>query len=271
MESPQAKWATKWLRDYDKYEDIKKMFVGSSIKVKALVAEIICPISKVVVPYDFEGLVLIAGQISEMVMKEGNRVRYMDHKMLSGLSESMGFPVCRKFTFDSLDATKDHLDVVEDFEGFVLHWPESGFRIKMKAEDYKRRHRILSSIHPNRVDEAIVSKKHEDLDDVLKSVEAVLVEFPEEYVKPYEDAVQKWAKECFQAGRDIVHIVSNFSTPKALALHLKSLKEGEGKEFADQYFSHIMNYYRGKADVNKFSLSVWQQVRKEHFNEIEEE
>jgi RNA ligase len=258
--SDQAKWATKWIKKHENYNKIRGKFLSGELRV--LVAEIICPLSRVVVPYDFEGMVSIAAHDID-----GN---YLCHDRLSTLSNDIGFDVCRKFSFDTVDDVKVYLDSVEDFEGFVLHWPHTGYRVKMKGEDYCIKHRIISSIHPNRIDEAIDGSE-DNANAVFDSIEATLVEFPEEFVEPYREAVDE-LKTRFDEVSKRIHLICSEAvydvpwTAKELALHC----QGHEDKFYKTYFSHIMNAWNKRKRDKKLIFLIWKAIREEHFK-IEEE
>jgi RNA ligase len=262
FESDQAVWATNWLRNYRDYERVRNLFLNG--EVEALITEIVCQISKVVVLYDFEGLVLIGGQASCSI---ASGVRYMTHDELLDVGYDTGLPVCKKFDFKSIDEVKKHLEEVSNFEGFVLHWPWTGFRLKMKADEYVRNHRILSSVHPNRIDEAIDVSEPNTWHDVATVMKEVIQEFPEEHSAIYEEAHELFTCKMVHADSVISQIVRPYmlrEDAKELAMDLQSDKHGEdGKK----YFSFIMACFRNKPFVKKLCQSVWQEVREELFSE----
>jgi len=254
--SDQAIWATNWIKSYHKYNIIREKILNQEINV--IVAEIICPLSKVVVPYDFEGLVVISAQDGK---------GYLSYENLSSLSDEIGLPICKKFSFESIEDIKEYLSGVEDFEGFVLHWPNTGFRIKIKGEDYLFKHRILSSIHPNRIDEAIESSNNNEK-DIFQSINDVVKKFPEEYSEPYKNSISELLCELKNVKEKISEIVFQFKegTPKELAMWLKSSDEA----FHKSYFGHIMNAYRGRMNCKKIIETIWKEVRNNNFS-IEED
>ena len=255
--SDQSQWATKWLRNHKNYEAIKKKFTSGELR--SIVAEIICPLSRVVVVYDFEGMVLISAH--------DENGRYFDHNQLTGLSEEIGFKVCRKYAFDSIESVQTFLESVEDFEGFVIHWPNKGYRVKVKGADYCLKHRILSSIHPNRIDEAMDRAGHSS-EQVFKKIEEVLVEFPEEFVVPYRGAFEELKTQFNYVTNRIDEIIKQheLSTAKELVFFMKDQED----EFYKDYFAHIMNAYNGRTKVKKLILYLWGPIREKYFKNIEE-
>jgi len=257
--SDQAQWATKWLRNHKSYKKLRDKFISGELR--SIVAEIICPISRVVVKYDFDGMVLIAAHDLE-----GN---YMDYQRLTDLSEEIGFKVCRKFTFDTVDDVKEFLKSVEEFEGFVVHWPDVGYRVKMKGDDYCMKHRILSSIHPNRIDEAIQAAGH-TAEKIWKKIEESLKDFPEEFVEPYRDAFNALRDEYNTLNDRVNTIVTEHENDltKEFVFYLRD--EGEKDEFYKIYFSHIMNTFNGRVKVKNLIKILWKRIRDEHFKDVED-
>lgn len=208
LESEQAIWATEWLRSHESYEIVRSLFVNKT--VKCLIGEIIFPGSQVVVKYDYSkdsGIHLTAAQL----FRNGGEIRYATYSELCNLSEQIGLSHCRIFSFDDFHALSDYLKEADNFEGFVLHWPDSGFRIKLKADEYVRLHRIISRIHPNRIDEAILSneaKKSTSFSRVLEIVEEVISQFPEEHREIYETAFDELFTAAQNADTRIASVVS---------------------------------------------------------------
>jgi len=258
--SDQAQWATRWIRRHENYGKIKEKF--SSGELRSIVAEIICPISRVVVKYDFEGMVLVAAHDVA-----GN---YLDHERLTSLSDEIGFRACRKFSYDTVDDVKEFLESVEDFEGFVIHWPSIGYRVKMKGADYCMKHRILSSIHPNRVDEAIQAAGHTS-DKIFDKIEDSLKKFPEEFVEPYRNAVNELKFEYRVITNRVNRIVEEHKDDltKEFVFYLKD--EGEKDRFCKIYFGHIMNTFNGRPKVKVVVKLLWEKIREKHFNNTEDE
>jgi RNA ligase len=258
--SEQAIWATKFLRRNSSYDAIKQKFIDGDVTV--MVVEIICDLSRVVVNYDFEGFVVIAAQ--------GFDNKYMCYEDMKDLCEEIDWAICRKFTFKTVDDIKKFLDTVEDFEGFVLHWPDTGYRIKMKGEDYCIKHRIISRIHPNRIDEAI-ENAGDTLYDIYQSIDETLSNFPEEFAEPYKVAFGDFKYQMGMVISKISFIVSSAqkqnNTAKDLAVYLKSGDD----HFHKTYFAHIMNAFNGRERVKKLVKMIWKDVRDKHFKNVEEE
>ena len=204
-----------------------------------------------------------------MIAAQNFKGDYYDHKKMTTLSDGIGFPVCRKYTFNSVDDIKECLDSIEDFEGFVLHWPKTGYRVKMKGQDYCIKHRIISSIHPNRIDEAIHDSKKNDVESTFECIEKVLIEFPEEFVEPYRNAVNELISQFTEISEKINKIAQEYEmrSAKELVMFLK----GSNNSFHETYFGHIMNTFNGRVLSKKLIMALWKEIRIQYFKIEEEE
>jgi RNA ligase len=260
LASDQAIWATKHLRALDSYAKINKDF--KSGKIKCLVCEIIYQESRVVVEYDFSGLVLISAQINK-----NDQIRFADYSELCSLSNKFDLRICKEYGRGgeglSLSDAQVILGDIENFEGFVLHWPASGHRVKIKAEEYVRLHRIVSRIHPNRIADAIQYKKDDNLSigEIFDVIEESLTNFPEEHLPPYEAAVSKLKKICEDKYEIISAQVKSFESSKELAIHIKQ----NGTDFERDNFPYFLGIFNGKFAPYKFILKHWELIRKEFF------
>jgi RNA ligase len=256
LQSDQAIWATKWIRAQNEDSAIREMFTHGG--TKCLICEIIYDGSKVVVDYDFEGLVLTAAQVVE---SDGS-VRYATHSQLVDLAESVDLRVCKLYDDHSLESALELLSTVENFEGFVLHWPDTGFRIKIKGDEYCRLHRIVSAIHPNRINEAIQCVDgYASIEHVWWMIHDTISKFPEEHVGPYSAAFNLLRETVTKDFAKVKSAAEGFDTPKELALHLKSA----GDDFEKKNFGFILNTYNGKMQAKRFIMNRWEGIRAKFF------
>ena len=130
--------------------------------------EIIYPENRIVVSYDFEDLVLLA-VIDNKDGYEYNIHSEEAHMMglkLSDILETMGFKIVKKY--HGIHDYKELKKIVEDnAEGFVIRF-KSGFRMKVKGEEYVRLHRLLTNF--SNVDIWELLKDGRDLGDFLDRV-----------------------------------------------------------------------------------------------------
>ena len=143
--SEQAQWATEWWRNN----------VGQlPPEGETHLFEIIYPQNKIVVDYDFSGLVHLA----TIDIETGNQI------------ESNPWPeVVRKAKVIECDNLDTLLKMDEpNSEGFVLYYPESNVRMKIKFPDYVRLHKVVTGLSEKGVWEIL--KDGKDVSDMVKDV-----------------------------------------------------------------------------------------------------
>ncbi len=120
--SDQSIWATDWFRKNVKYSDLPKDLT--------LLFEIIYKENRIVVNYDFEGLVFIAA----IDTKTGRQVGYKPE----GVRTVRQIP-----NTDILELAKLN---EKEGEGFVVFYPKNNLRVKIKFPEYVRLHKILTGL-----------------------------------------------------------------------------------------------------------------------------
>jgi hypothetical protein len=109
-------------------------------------AEIIHPDTRVVVRYNYRNLVLIAARNRETGAD-------MPYGFLEEMAAETGMPLVERLESRDLDAILRRVAELDDnSEGFVINW--DGYRVKVKGEEYKRLHRLLSGITPATIAES---------------------------------------------------------------------------------------------------------------------
>jgi len=132
--SEQALWATQWFR-----RNIKDYSVFH--RYGTYLFEIIYPENRIVVSYDFSGLVFLA-------LRDTNTGAEM---WQTDLPAAIMMP--KKYAPMALEKLKE-LER-NNAEGFVVHYPKTGLRIKLKFEEYKRLHRIVTNVTPRTIWDAL--------------------------------------------------------------------------------------------------------------------
>jgi len=108
-----------------------------------LLCEIIHPETRVVVPYDFEDLILVGAV-------ETDTGRDLGWDELAALGREVGLRVVERVPFDLEQAVARAREMrAESGEGFVLRWPD-GFRVKVKAPKYLEAHRVVVGLQSRR-------------------------------------------------------------------------------------------------------------------------
>lgn len=141
--STHAKWATAWYAaqgDHVWPVGYTPVFEG------------ICSSLRIVVGYEFEGLVLLA-LINNETGEELNE--YSTHQW----AKKNGVRTAGFFQMSWQDARTNSMDPeTKNVEGYVLVWRRAGqtpFRLKVKYVDYLKIHRLVTGVSPKRVLEAL--------------------------------------------------------------------------------------------------------------------
>ena len=143
--SEQAQWATRWLRDrmaedveVDNNNILHYLTVGDD---HTLITEIIYSSNRIVVDYDYEGLIL-TGCVDIETAEE------VDREVLEEIGEACGLLVVKRFNKSLAECAGEN---VSNAEGYVLTYPSTGLKIKVKFEEYVRLHRILTGLNPRAI------------------------------------------------------------------------------------------------------------------------
>lgn len=133
FESDQAIWATEWLKPQSHITDEFK-------KGDTYLFEIIYPTNKIVITYNFSGLVLL-GAYHE------NGQEYKRYE-LEDLAANTALRLADIHNFSSVEEMIEKSDELpSDEEGWVVHYP-CGYRVKIKGSEYCRIHRLISNCTP---------------------------------------------------------------------------------------------------------------------------
>lgn len=122
--SDQARWATDYIKQPSVYQWVQKLDRGYTH-----LFEIIYPENRIVISYDFSGLVHLAS-----VHIETGKTKEPDSD----------FPMVSSIPFTSYQELKSLNKKNE--EGFVLHYPQVDFRVKVKFDDYVKLHKIVTGL-----------------------------------------------------------------------------------------------------------------------------
>lgn len=121
--------------------------------------EIIFPQNRIVVNYgDREELVLLAA------IETASGAEYPYH-MVQDIARTYAIPVVKKY-----DGITDFEKIEQrpNSEGYVIHFPDDGLRLKIKFEEYTRLHKILTGVNAKRIWEILSSGQ--SLDEILERV-----------------------------------------------------------------------------------------------------
>lgn len=166
--SDQAQWATKWLRSHHKCTN--KMQQGYTY-----LFEIIYPENRIVVDYEGRSGLFLLESYDDKGFSLGQDGHDAHGKgiTLDELATYLGVSHALYWNhFEDVDHVKNHFNSLDyNHEGGVVRY-DSGFRMKIKGEEYLRMHRIISHCSPLNIWSMIVAG--DDLDEFRK-------EIPEEF------------------------------------------------------------------------------------------
>lgn len=179
--SEQAVWATDFLHN--------NVDTSSLIKHSTYLAEIVYKQNKIIIPYNYEGLVLLAGFHKNGI--EMTRLELATIERLSKTESKPGFRLVDTFKYDNL---QEMVRVVKKFDGHKdegvvvkLFLANGGtYRIKVKSEEYLLLHRNLSYTDKHILSAMIASQA--DLIELRNTI-------PDECLEDFDDKVQHLYKQ----------------------------------------------------------------------------
>ncbi len=149
--SDQAQWATRWVREH-----VEKHGNPVWIDGYTPVFEIIYSENRIVVDYDFEGLVLLS-------LVNNATAREADRALVESFGQFNHVLVVKKFDKTLAEcAAENNLNE----EGYVLTF-SNGVKVKVKFASYVRLHRILTGLNPKSVWEMLSLKQDEAIEVLL--------------------------------------------------------------------------------------------------------
>lgn len=184
--------------------------------------EFVSPTNRIVVPYSETKLILLA--IVQNKLEHGLPVE-LDIEKLDKPSPFFEINKPLQTELFSLDSCKklQALNIPKE-EGFVIRMPETNFRFKIKFEEYKRLHKIVTGVSTKSIWETL--KAGQGLEEILDNV-------PDEFNKFVQNTVDR-LNEKFEELERAIKLgyleVSNFPTRKDQALfileHYKDVAPG---------------------------------------------
>lgn len=170
--SNQAKWAQACIDAYvatPKDGDADLPF----LRGYTYLFEAIYPNNKIVIKYDYEGLVLLAAFDEFGIEKCDEHIEFV--------SAESGFRRAKKSFFHHFLRLQEHVNTLSSQEeGFVIKF-KNGLRLKMKGAEYRRIHALISSITPLGLWKAM----YEDVD-----ITALRQDLPEEFWTDFDTIIR---------------------------------------------------------------------------------
>lgn len=198
--STQSQWAQAWLESKD---------VSGLTRGDTYVFEAIYTSNRIVVKYDFEGLVLLTAYAAD------GREYTRDEVVRA--AKSIGTRAVDVHSYESIDAMQAALTAFKsDREGFVVHFPETGYRVKLKGAEYLRIHRLISRVTPLAIWD--VMQAGDDVDAIRRDI-------PEEFWTDFDQirSLLTSQLESILAAVEIEHTKREHATNKEIGLALKSI------------------------------------------------
>lgn len=163
LESPQAQWAESRLAAQD---------TSALVPGVTYLAEAIYPENRIVIHYAEPALVLLAAY-----REDGSEMPFPDLEDAAG---ALGWRTARPFAYASFaDLAADARALPATSEGFVLRFAD-GLRLKLKGDEYRRIHSLISRCTPLAMWEAMMAG-----DDM----EAIRRDLPEEFLDDFDAIV----------------------------------------------------------------------------------
>ena len=165
FQSDQAKWAQEY------FDTHIRQFMNRKC---VYLVEIIYPENRIVIPYDFKGLVLLS------IWEDGYEIPRTTNRDYD-FADLSGFKLVEVKKFDSIEQILKEVEGLKwDKEGFVVRF-KSGYRLKIKGAEYLKIHKILSHCTPIAIWEMMLNKF--DSSEILKQI-------PEEMRIDFESILQ---------------------------------------------------------------------------------
>lgn len=164
FKSDQAVWAQAQLdKGHDNPDDEadnkptpSQIMYGFLDKNYTYICEAIYPENRIVIHYDFEGLVLL-GAYDNTTGEE------LDNDYLDETAAEVGWRRPKTFKFNSIQEPLDTVPVLSNQEeGYVLRF-ENGHRVKIKGSEYKRIHSVIARLTPLGIWEMMANGDNLDL------------------------------------------------------------------------------------------------------------
>jgi len=165
FDSWQSNWAEEWLSHY-----VRTALLS---KTSTYLVEIIIQENRIVVCYDFEGLVLLSAYSIDTGQE------YTQQQLNDVAAKCGGFkrPLCYSKSFKELLAVAHSLPANQ--EGFVVRFVD-GTRVKIRGDEYCRVHHLISDVTPLGVWRSMMA---------CDNLEKIREELPEEYCNDYDKIV----------------------------------------------------------------------------------
>ena len=200
--SDQAIWARDWL---EKHVETDELIPGQTY-----IFEVIYPENRIVVGYDFEGLVLLT-----IFNESGYEIPYDNVKIIA---KALAVRITECLEFSSIEEMLELAKTLSsNEEGWVVRF-ECGYRLKIKGDEYCRIHRIISNCTPLAV---------WDMLRVNGDVKSLADQLPEEFAKDLLDIeeILSVAEKTLLTQIEALHKQYSHLSDKKLGLELSEISQ----------------------------------------------
>lgn len=228
--SDQSVWATFWLRN--------KVDTTLFDRSKTYLFEIIYPQNRIIVSYDWEGMVLLA--IRDIDTGKYEDIKHIDDNIR--LSE----------TYDFTDVKTLQKNEISNEEGYVLFYPDHNLHIKVKFKEYIKLHALIAGISKKRIWYLLSSYDEKTYNKLLEVC-------PDEYLSELKLYKQQLTDEYNTIHKNVIKLVDEIrkmDSRKEQALYLKSN--------APDYLSCVFLYI----DLRDYISCIWNMIGR-NINEVD--
>jgi len=211
--SDQAIWATNWWN-----KNIKSDYYANGY---THLFEAVFPQNKIVVQYDFSGLVYLGS-----VNNETGKTVFFD----------MPAPIITVKKIGNTDLSKLLEMDVPNSEGFVIHFPVSDLRLKIKFPQYVKLHKIITQLSEIGIWQIL--KDGGDIKEIIKEVPDEMFSWINSVVTELTDKYSEIKKNC----KEITAHAKTLTTRKEQALYITQFKNSGVcfKMLDDEDYSEII-------------------------------
>lgn len=188
FQSDQAKWASAWLQQNGSEPYLTE---GNTF-----LFEIIYPENRVVIPYDYAAMVLLAAY-----NRDGFEWEYGNLKNFGVVANLRVTNQLQRHSLEQLLEMAKTLPANQ--EGWVIRF-QNGYRVKIKGDPYCRVHRIISNVTPLRVWEMMMNG--DSMDEIRKQLPEELLRDFDNILAIYDRKLAEVVAQVLWAHEDTKHL-----------------------------------------------------------------
>jgi len=235
FESDQSNWANEWL-----HKNYPNLILPKNY---TLLSEILFKSNRIVVEYDFEGLVIL-GAVHKETGQELSRQNLVDYCDITNLN------IVQDHTKSLSECVSEDLP---NFEGYVLTY-SNGLKVKIKELTYCTLHKIITGLNPKAIWELKRDGKNETIDSWLND-KIMPIEF-KNWLNKWDDQLSNDFYKILMTAESIFNKQPKTNSRKEIATYFL---QGENKEYSSILF--------GLLDGKDVSQTIWRMIEPK-FNDV---